>query len=282
MMSCKRDSGLRRVTALTLSALMLQAALAPAAVQAAAALRGSAADGPLSAQQQPQQDRMLIGVLPLDANNVDAGEAAAIADRLRLYLGRAEAGGRRMFQVIERQQMETIMEELGFQLSGACDTDECVVQVGKILGARKMVAGSVSKVGNLYSLQVRIVDIESSRIEDSAFADRNGIELVLQEATQDVANQLANFVAGQLQPEPVPVQQPVVEQPPVQEEAQPPAEEPVEQMQTERGGSKWWLWALLIGGVGGGAAIALGGGGEPGGGGPVPISAPPTRPVPPL
>jgi hypothetical protein len=279
MMSCKRDSTGRRVTAVTLCVLMLQAALAPAVALAAAS--PGVPPGGSGPNQQEQQDRMLIGVLPLDANNVDAGEASAIADRLRLYLGRVEVNGQRMFQVIERQQMETIMEELGFQLSGACDTDECVVQVGKILGARKMVAGSVSKVGNLYSLQVRIVDIESSRIEDSAFSDRNGIELVLTEATQDVANQLAASVAGQVEQEPV--QQPVVQQPPVQEQ-QPAVEEQGEQTPTgEVKRSKWWLWALLVGGVGGGAAIALGGGGGGDtGGGPDIISTPPSRPVPPL
>ncbi|MFC1545210.1 hypothetical protein ACFL44_00790, partial [Gemmatimonadota bacterium] len=75
-------------------------------------------------------------MLDLEQNNVDAGEARAITARLRFYLGQQPA-----FQVIERQRMSEIMEEVGFQFSGACDTDECVIQVGRILGARKMVAG---------------------------------------------------------------------------------------------------------------------------------------------
>jgi TolB-like protein len=142
------------------------------------------------AGQQPVT-RLTIGVLELDVNNVDVGEARAISERLRAYLGRTN-----VFQVIERNKMETIMQELGFQLSGACDTDECVVQVGKILGASKMVAGSVSRVGTLYSLQVRIVDITTSQIETQAFRDVNGVEQVLTEATQTVANELADFVRG--------------------------------------------------------------------------------------
>ncbi len=153
------------------------------------------------AQQQPagQQPatRLTIGVLELDVNNVDAGEARAISERLRAYLGRTN-----VFQVIERNKMESIMQELGFQLSGACDTDECVVQVGKILGASKMVAGSVSRVGTIYSLQVRIVDITTSQIETQAFRDVNGVEQVLTEATQTVANELADFVRGGAAPAP--------------------------------------------------------------------------------
>jgi TolB-like protein len=155
----------------------------------------------VQAQNQPagQQPvtRVTIGVLELDVNNVDAGEARAISERLRAYLGRTN-----VFQVIERNKMETIMQELGFQLSGACDTDECVVQVGKILGASKMVAGSVSRVGTLYSLQVRIVDITTSQIETQAFRDVNGVEQVLTEATQTVANELADYVRGAAAPTP--------------------------------------------------------------------------------
>ncbi|MFC1595599.1 PEGA domain-containing protein [Gemmatimonadota bacterium] len=139
-----------------------------------------------------QQEPLIVGVLDLETNNVDAGEAAAISERLRLFLGQQPA-----FIVIERQRMSEIMDEVGFQFSGACDTDECVIQVGRILGARKMVAGSVSRVGTIYSIQVRIIDIETTRIEHQAMSDVNGIEEAFQIATQDVARQLAQNVAGQ-------------------------------------------------------------------------------------
>ncbi len=135
------------------------------------------------------QDRVLTGVLELDNNNVDAGEARAIAERLRLYLSREE-----MFDVLERSRMESILNEQGFQLSGACDTEECIVQIGTMLGAQKMVAGSVSRVGTLYTLQVRIIDIGTGRIEETAFYDVDGIEQVLQTATQNCAKDLARGV----------------------------------------------------------------------------------------
>lgn len=145
--------------------------------------------------QQPQQqqvDQIIIGILDLDPNNVDAGETVAITNRLRFYLGEQA-----IFQVIERQKMDEMIDEVGFQLSGACDTDECVVQVGKILGARKMVAGSVSKVGTIYSLQIRLVDIETSTIEFQALSDVSGVEEMLMTATRDVAEALAQKVMTQ-------------------------------------------------------------------------------------
>jgi|GEM_PF-1157337 len=142
-----------------------------------------------SSEEQASQDRLLVGVLELDVNNVDLGEARAIAERLRVYLARED-----LFDVLERSRMESILSEVGFQLSGACSTDECVIQVGKLLGAQKMVAGSVSKVGSLYTLQVRVVDIQTGRIEVVAFADVEGIEEVLRTATRDCVWQLANGV----------------------------------------------------------------------------------------
>ncbi len=146
------------------------------------------------AAQSQAQLPLLVGVLDLEANDVSATEARSITDRLRIYLNRSQ-----VFEVLERSQMEGILKEQGFQLSGACDTDECVVQVGRILGARKMVAGSVAKVGNVYSIMVRIVDIQTSRIEQTAFADTRGnIGNVLQEGTLQAALQLIRAVRTSL------------------------------------------------------------------------------------
>lgn len=152
------------------------------------------ADSPISApaiQVQQQVEPLTVGVLDLDPNNVSASEVLAISERLRYHLGQFS-----VFQVIERKNMTDIMDELGFQFSGACDTDDCVVQVGKILGARKMVAGSVSLVGTVYSLQIRIIDIATSSIEHQALSDVEGIEQVFQVATEEVARELAQRVTG--------------------------------------------------------------------------------------
>jgi len=151
----------------------------------------------LPASAQEPQEPMLIGVLDLEANNVPEGEAKAITDRLRYYLGRQA-----IFSPIERNQMNELLEEQGFQLTtGACNTDECVIRVGEILGARKMVAGSVSVVGDIYSLQIRLIDIESANIDIEVFSDVNSIGEVLVVATQDVAQKMAAEITGEAGPE---------------------------------------------------------------------------------
>ena len=279
----KKNERVRRLLAILLSGLMLQATVSPSLAAGAVVLldRTAATHATRQQQQQQQKESLLIGVLDLDPIGVQQDEARAISERLRLYVGRQD-----VFDVIERNRMEEIMEELGFQLSGACATDECVVQVGKILGARKMIAGSVSKVGNLYSLQIRIIDIETSRIEEQVFKDVTGIEDVLTLATADVAVQLANVVRGLKAPAPQqPVVQPPVQQPPVE---QAPARRPEEEesvQQPKKKGGKTWLYLFMLAVVGGGgAALAMGGGGgadEGGVTGPAPIPLPPARPIPP-
>ncbi len=147
---------------------------------------------PLPQSADPQEP-MLVGVLELEAISVTPDEARGITERLRTWLIRT-----RTFTVIERGRMAEILEEQGFQGSGACDTDECVVQVGRILGVRKMVAGSVSRVGTIFSLSIRLIDVQSGRIELESFKDvSGGIEEVLLQATQEVANELAARVRGE-------------------------------------------------------------------------------------
>jgi len=283
-MSSKRLSPWKQWVGMATAALMLTLSLGPSAVLAVATLADGVIDGDSSAEQQ-QQDQLTVGVIDLDANGVEDSEARAITERFRTYLGRTG-----MFQVIERNRMEEIMTEMGFQASGACNTDECVVQVGQVLGASKMVAGSVSKVGTLYSLQIRMIDMATSRIENPLFKDVDGIEKVLLEATLELSNELANLVRQQLglpfQPiDPAEQARQQEQTDPARQQADPAVtgaqpgggtEQPGAQRQ--RGKFPWWL--LLLGAVGGGSAYLLSGD-DPGSGptGGETIGSPPTRPT---
>ncbi|MFC1529809.1 CsgG/HfaB family protein [Gemmatimonadota bacterium] len=279
----------KRWIGIATAALMLMLSLGPSVVLAASALAEGVTEADASSEQEPQE-QLTIGVIELVANGVEDTEARAITDRLRTWLGRTGA-----FQVIERNRMVEIMEEMGFQESGACNTDECVVQVGQVLGASKMIAGSVSKVGSLYSLQIRMIDIATSRIEHPLFEDVNGIESVLQDVTQNLANQMAALVRQQMgvpfqpidpeeqarqQEQTDPVVDPARQQedpvdPPVTGE-QPGGED--EQPATPRTRKKFPWWLLLLGAVGGGSAYLLSG--DDGGPDPVnTIGSPPNRPT---
>ncbi len=135
----------------------------------------------------PASARTLIGVVDFEANNLDEGEAKAITERFRIWIDRQE-----LFEVLERTRMEEILHELGFQIEGACNTDEVLVQAGQILGAQYMAGGSISKIGSLYSLQVRLVEIATARVVSEAFRDVDGISVVLTDATRETASDLTD------------------------------------------------------------------------------------------
>ncbi|MFC1595551.1 hypothetical protein ACFL3X_01405 [Gemmatimonadota bacterium] len=134
------------------------------------------------AQEELSEERIPIAILDLDALGTTPEEAQAISERLR-----ARFLDRTSFDVVERRKMNTIFEEIGFQLSGACNTEECAVQIGRMLGVRKIIFGSISKIGSTYSLMIRMVDMETARIEYVAEADESSIDDIFMESTYQVS-----------------------------------------------------------------------------------------------
>ena len=109
-----------------------------------------------------------IAVVDFRCNNVSDGDCRALTDRLRTELFNTNH-----YKVIEREMMEQIIKEQGFQQSG-CSTDECMVEVGKLIGVEKIVGGSISKVGKTYSVLSRIVSVETGKILKGATYDYKG------------------------------------------------------------------------------------------------------------
>ena len=55
--------------------------------------------------------------------------------------------------------MGEVLKEQGFQQS-CCTSNECVVEVGQLLGVQQMISGSIGKVGDIFTVSVRIIDIK--------------------------------------------------------------------------------------------------------------------------
>jgi TolB-like protein len=70
----------------------------------------------------------------------------------------------RFFSVVDRQQLNTIRQELNFQFSGEVD-DETAQALGRMAGAQIIVSGAVSRIGNMYRLRVRALKVQSAEIE---------------------------------------------------------------------------------------------------------------------
>ncbi len=128
-----------------------------------------------------------IAVLDLSAIGINPIESAALTDRLR-----SELVNTREFLVIEREKMVEILTEQGFQQSG-CTSDECAVEIGKLLNIQQICAGSVARVGSLYTLTLRLISVESGQILATVTEDCScTIEQVLTNSLRILAGNLVD------------------------------------------------------------------------------------------
>ena len=114
-----------------------------------------------------------IAVTDFEANGFTPDEAKVIASRTSQELIK-----RQSFTVLERAKMDQILKEQGFQLSG-CTSDECVVEVGQLLGVQLMLAGSIGRFGELNIIDMRIIDVETSKIVKSTSYEIKGEKEIL-------------------------------------------------------------------------------------------------------
>jgi hypothetical protein len=127
-----------------------------------------------------------IAVLDLDPTGISMTEAQFLSDRLRTEL--FETG---VFQVVERQKMNSILKEQGFQNTG-CTSLECAVEIGQLLNVQKMVAGSIGKIEDIYSISLRLINVQTGAIIKTATRDYNGrLSEVLTDVIPAVARDLS-------------------------------------------------------------------------------------------
>jgi TolB-like protein len=69
-------------------------------------------------------------------------------------------------EVVDRQNLEYVKKELGFQVSGDV-SDESAVSIGKFLGAKYVITGQLVKAGGCYRYRVSSLNVETAVLESS-------------------------------------------------------------------------------------------------------------------
>ncbi|MEE9463963.1 MAG: CsgG/HfaB family protein, partial [Candidatus Neomarinimicrobiota bacterium] len=109
-----------------------------------------------------------LAILDLEGRGISTIEAASLTDRLRSELVRTG-----QVTVVERGQMEQVLAEQDFQITG-CTSNDCAVEVGQLLGVTVMLAGSIGKVGSTFSIDLRTIDVETGQIGRSLMRNYRG------------------------------------------------------------------------------------------------------------
>jgi len=146
--------------------------------------------------------------MELEGNGVVQADLAGLSNRLRSELFRTGS-----YTVLERSKMNEILKEQGFQGSG-CTNTECAVEVGQLIGVEKIIVGSIDKVGDVFTVNIRLIAVATGKIEKDISEDCDNCTItgVLKTSIPNVALKMAGAVAvtarkpePALQPPPPPV-----------------------------------------------------------------------------
>ena len=69
----------------------------------------------------------------------------------------------RQYTVVDRTNIETVLAEQNFQLSGYVD-DDAIVSIGKFIGATVVITGSITGTGSQKRQVIKAIDVLTSEI----------------------------------------------------------------------------------------------------------------------
>ena len=132
--------------------------------------------------------REYIAIIDFEGIGISNDEARVLTQRLTSEMISLE-----LYQVLERSEMKRLLEEQKFQYSGCVDT-KCAVELGKMLGAKYMVVGTISHIGKTFSIDSRLISVESGEAYGSGKYETNSsVDKLIKYGMQSVAYQLCEL-----------------------------------------------------------------------------------------
>jgi len=106
------------------------------------------------------------------------------------YLLEGKLGNSPFIELIERNQINSVISELKYQISGL--TKSGAVDIGKHLNAKYILIGSINKLGNLLIITAKLVNVETAQIEGTREVQCNNATI---ENISDMVSLLAPTIA---------------------------------------------------------------------------------------
>ena len=104
------------------------------------------------------QHKATLGILNIDTKGV-LHDPAAMSNMVRLELDKTN-----VYSVIDKYDQTDIIEKNEVNIAN-CYGKSCVVNVGELLHAGKMVTGSVERLGEKIIITLRLIDVKSATVE---------------------------------------------------------------------------------------------------------------------
>ncbi|MBN1697648.1 MAG: CIA30 family protein [Spirochaetales bacterium] len=100
---------------------------------------------------------------------IDSGEVkSTVAEAIVGFITNAFVN-QGTFKVMDRKSIEKILDEQSFQLADYADTTK-MIEIGKLAGAEYIVTGTLSRVGDTYYLNIKLISVKTTEIVGSSIA----------------------------------------------------------------------------------------------------------------
>ncbi|GEM_PF-1919070 len=150
-------------------------------------LAGCSSSTPPAVKKPPHN----VGLIPFEAHaGVQPGEVASVSE---LFASALQQTNR--FVVVDRKTINAMMQERDFQASQ--DDNAQMAKSGKVLSMKKMISGSVGRLGNKYIMNIKMIDVESTLV-DLAISQAYDGELseIGEEFIPEIVSQLLQAIDG--------------------------------------------------------------------------------------
>ena len=133
-----------------------------------------------------------IAVIDFDVINISEGDAKGLTYRLSTEMIALN------WRTVERTEMNRLLDEQKFQYSGCADI-KCAVEIGKMLGTKYMVVGTINKVGKRFTVDSRLINVETSEVyANGQYTSDSNIDDVFKYGMKSIAYQLSGLEQPEL------------------------------------------------------------------------------------
>ena len=141
----------------------------------------------------PKNDRFVVSILDFNGEDINPKLLKLCYQRLETSLIESNK-----FMVIEKGQRDEILKEQKFQASGICN-DECVVEIGQLVGAEYLMLGEIIEFSGLYQIDIKIINVEKGNVEEKVTEEIFGGIKELLQAMEQSSRKIIAKITNQLQ-----------------------------------------------------------------------------------
>ncbi len=129
-----------------------------------------------------------IAILDFESIGIGLDEVKVLTKRLT-----SEIISLDIYKVLDLSLLNRRLRKQNYEYS-VCSTSSCAMDIGKLIGVKYVVVGSISKIGETYSVDSRMIDVESEESFLTAnYTTQESIDDIITTGAESISYQLCNM-----------------------------------------------------------------------------------------